>query len=364
MGAIGILALGGMFTIHFNRYFTWIYPILICLQLIGLAEVLKRYRASLWLLGIMILGLHTAALADFSVMFSRLVAMQASSMQKIERMNQMLSSGTHLGSFGLGGLKYLCPDVYVMNQSGIDYAPLRDVKSASALYERYREDLQLRPDLFLITPRTPASLLRLLDPDHQPIPGIYLDEEWSLAHFDTDLLNADALSPLDSQIKNKLEGWPECDRLNIGYGPEEKRTAFQAFSALPQGISFFADLTTNTIDKVRFAEVIQPIAGSSDFTLQVTPGKPARLILRMASTMDAHVNGGFSNGSKIELDARDQVLIVKANGETIVTLQQNFEGSSMKEFCIDIPPQSSPQLQVSLIGLQFPGFVWCYTPLH
>lgn len=363
LGALPLLAMGETAFVHCDRYFTWIYPILILLQVSGIQIIAEQYKKSLIPLLLLVALFSVSSLPDLLNKFQIYNSIQASSLQKMDRLAQMLPPGTKIVANGECELKYFCPQLYTINLKGIDYAPLKGLADRGNVLEAWREGDCPLPEVVLITAGNRMDDFMPLLENRQEIPGIYLDEAWNLYSVNSALFSSISLSPLNSNVLSQIENCQTVSSLNIGHQPQERRFHYRAYSGLPNEAVFLPAITTNTLNGITFADTVRPVAGVSTFQLPAQPHQRAILILRLIK-QGSFALKNTSYTTQVNLSAEKENLRVSINNARPFVVEQSFGTNGVIEIALDIPPEqiTSPQLSVKLSGLHIVAAAWAYQP--
>jgi hypothetical protein len=361
LGGIFIISTGGMSSIHYDRYLTWIYPLLIILQVSGVGMVYMHCKKAALPLLLVLAIFNANSTLFFARIFRSLSEEMASTLQRIHNINSTLTPGTHLLNAGTCPLKYFCPDIYVMNLSGIDYAPLRGGRNGADVLELWREHEAPLPEKAIVTQQNNLTARLPILSNPKEIPGIYLDDTWVLYDIDTNLFSQATLYPVTPEAQFKLRDKKAVAQLNIGHRPSEEKFKYKIYSGLPGQEKFTPQITTHRSGDIIFCDAAVPVAGIATFESPVTPNRPALFVCRLIKSGVFPLNRA-EDALPMELSTEGESLWVQCNDGEPFTIRQTFETGTFAEIILPIPQNliTEPILYIKLTGLHIPASYWIY----
>jgi hypothetical protein len=367
---LGVVAQSEFQGLGNDRYLGWILPAWYLLAAAGVGQLVRLFacpRAGLTL-GIVLVGYSVATWPFF---LSRYAA-QTAQMQALVSFGQSTHAGVPSGvPFGMlegTGLRYYFGDRPVQHLNGIMSSTFRAQRDLVCSMETLRHEPKTRFDYWLVSPGLQGwcdatgllGPLRMTDVDAPP--GDYA---FSLFQASWASMPDAALLPLDATVTKAVASLQLVDRLDVGYGPDERRCRYRVGSRLAD-VRILPFVSCRQIGAMRLTEVGQPVLGWDEFRIRAPQRlRPIRLIMRM--TMDATSIVVRTNtrhlGERLHLRSPLRLNLL-VNGMTLP--EQKIlvpdEADAFIECCLEIPAEyvTTDPLDVVVAGDHIAMGYWVY----
>ena len=357
----------GLGSIHLDRYFAWILPLLSMYTIVGLFALHSLFPIKHFV-GLAIVLSQIINLVYLSTEYASSCLLTSTFKNFFVNVSNHIPENKSIGLLSYSGLQHFLPQNRIYNLYGTTTSAFSKNMHLGNSIEQIKHQPSLQFDYWI-----------LHDAHKEFVPESMIGEKFalqknSLSYVDSMHLHkaawpgfeAKTLSPLKPDIIKQIETLSMLANVDLGYLPEEASAKHSIYTDLPQ-TKTDPFIISDVVDGQRVVEVGRLVSGHNQLIVEAANHIPITCVLRATQKATIRANS-FTLKRKSVIEVNDiSTIYLSINDVDVGPIQIHFDDTStIQEIVFEIPGEFITHNKniLKFSGLYMPLHFWFYQPVY